>query len=59
MNFLDGIQYITYLEKWINRIYVFEEVKTGITGSNATVPSREIASELTGRNVAMSPTLLG
>ena len=59
MIFFDGIQYITYLEKWINRIYGFEEVKTGITGSNATVLSREITSKLIGRNVAMSLILLG
>lgn len=52
--FFDEIQNITYWEKWINRIYEFEEIKIFITGSNATLLSGEIATALTGRNVAIS-----
>lgn len=52
--FFDEIQNITYWEKWINRIYEFEEVKIFITGSNATLLSGEIATALTGRNISIS-----
>lgn len=48
--FLDEIQNIKGWERWVNRIYEFEDVKIFITGSNATLLSSEIASALTGRN---------
>lgn len=48
--FLDEIQNIQGWERWVNRIYEFEDVKIFITGSNATLLSSEIASALTGRN---------
>lgn len=52
--FFDEIQNIIYWEKWINRIYEFEEVKIFITGSNATLLSGEIATAITGRNIPIS-----
>jgi len=52
--FFDEIQNIIYWEKWINRIYEFEEVKIFITGSNATLLSGEIATAITGRNIPVS-----
>jgi len=48
--FLDEIQNIQGWEKWVNRLYEFEQVKIFITGSNATLLSSEIATALTGRN---------
>ena len=48
--FLDEIQNIKGWEKWANRLYEFEDVKTFITGSNATLLSSEISNALTGRN---------
>lgn len=48
--FLDEIQNIKGWEKWVNRIYEFENIKFFITGSNATLLSSEISSALTGRN---------
>jgi len=48
--FLDEIQNIQGWERWVNRLYEFEDVKIFITGSNATLLSSEIASALTGRN---------
>ena len=52
--FFDEIQNIAYWEKWINRIYEFEEAKIIITASNATLLSGEIATALTGRNIPVS-----
>ncbi|MCK5508484.1 MAG: ATP-binding protein [Desulfobacterales bacterium] len=52
--FFDEIQNIPYWEKWIHRMYEFEEVKIFITGSNATLLSGEIATALTGRNISLS-----
>ncbi|MBC2694127.1 MAG: ATP-binding protein [Desulfobacteraceae bacterium] len=52
--FFDEIQNIHYWEKWINRLYEFEEVKIFITGSSATLLSGEIATALTGRNIPLS-----
>lgn len=52
--FFDEIQNIPYWEKWIHRMYEFEEVKIFITGSNATLLSGEIAAALTGRNISLS-----
>lgn len=48
--FLDEIQNIPGWEKWVNRLYEFENIKIFITGSNASLLSSEIASALTGRN---------
>lgn len=48
--FLDEIQNIQGWERWVNRIYEFEDIKIFVTGSNATLLSSEIASALTGRN---------
>lgn len=48
--FLDEIQNIEKWERWINRIYEFEDVKVFITGSNATLLSSEISTSLTGRH---------
>lgn len=48
--FLDEIQNIKGWEKWVNRLYEFEDIKIFITGSNATLLSSEIATALTGRN---------
>ena len=51
--FFDEIQNILYWEKWINRLYEFEEVKIFVTGSSATLLSGEIATALTGRNIRL------
>jgi predicted AAA+ superfamily ATPase len=48
--FLDEIQNVSGWEKWLNRLYEFENVKIFVTGSNATLLSSEIATALTGRN---------
>jgi len=48
--FLDEIQNIKGWERWVNRLYEFEDVKFFITGSNATLLSSEISTALTGRN---------
>ncbi len=48
--FLDEIQNIKGWEKWVNRLYEFENVKIFVTGSNATMLSSEISTALTGRN---------
>jgi len=48
--FLDEIQNIKGWEKWVNRMYEFEDVKIFVTGSSATLLSSEIATALTGRN---------
>lgn len=48
--FLDEIQNIEGWEKWLNRLYEFEEVKIFVSGSNATMLSSEISTALTGRN---------
>jgi len=48
--FLDEIQNITGWEKWLNRLYEFENVKIIVTGSNASLLSSEISTALTGRN---------
>jgi hypothetical protein len=47
---LDAIQNIAGWEKWLNRLYEFEDVKILVTGSNATMLSSEISKALTGRN---------
>lgn len=48
--FLDEIQNIKGWEKWINRLYEFENIKIFITGSNASMLSSEVSTALTGRN---------
>ena len=48
--FLDEIQNINGWEKWVNRIYEFENTKIFVTGSNASLLSSEISTALTGRN---------
>lgn len=48
--FLDEIQNIRGWEKWLNRLYEFENVKIFVSGSNAAMLGSEIATALTGRN---------
>lgn len=48
--FLDEIQNVIGWEKWLNRLYEFEDVKIFATGSNAAMLSSEISTALTGRN---------
>jgi predicted AAA+ superfamily ATPase len=48
--FLDEIQNISGWEKWLSRLYEFENVKIFVTGSNASLLSSEISTALTGRN---------
>lgn len=48
--FLDEIQRVPGWERWLNRLYEFEDIKIFVTGSNATMLSPEIATALTGRN---------
>jgi len=50
--FLDEIQDVKYWEKWLNRLYEENKFKIFITGSNAMLLSSELATALTGRNVA-------
>ncbi|VAW38843.1 Uncharacterized ATPase, AAA superfamily [hydrothermal vent metagenome] len=48
--FLDEIQNIPGWQRWVNRLYEFEDIKIFVTGSNAAMLSAEIAAALTGRN---------
>ena len=48
--FFDEIQNIKGWERWINRLYEFEDVKIFLTGSNASLVSSLISTSLTGRN---------
>ena len=48
--FFDEIQNIPFWERWINRLYEFEEVKIFITGSNASLLASSVSFSLTGRN---------
>jgi predicted AAA+ superfamily ATPase len=48
--FLDEIQNVKGWEKWVNRLYEFEDVKIFVTGSNAAVLSSDVSAALTGRN---------
>ncbi|MCU0652984.1 MAG: ATP-binding protein [Candidatus Pacebacteria bacterium] len=52
--FFDEIQVIKGWEKFINRLLRQEQYKIFITGSNATLLSREIGSALTGRTYPIS-----
>jgi len=47
--FLDEIQNVREWQRWVNRLYEFENIKIFITGSNASFLSSEISSSLTGR----------
>jgi len=48
--FLDEIQRIPGWERWLSRLYEFEDVRIFVTGSNAAMLSPEVASTLTGRH---------
>ncbi len=48
--FLDEIQRIPGWERWLNRLYEFEDVRIFVTGSNAAMLSPEVATSLTGRH---------
>ncbi len=48
--FFDEIQNIEGWERWINRLYEFEDVKIFLIGSNASLVNSLISSSLTGRN---------
>jgi predicted AAA+ superfamily ATPase len=48
--FLDEIQNVPAWEKWLNRLYEFEEVKIFVTGSNMSLMGSELSTALTGRN---------
>ncbi|MEA3318212.1 MAG: ATP-binding protein, partial [Bacteroidota bacterium] len=48
--FFDEIQNIKGWERWINRLYEFEDTKIFITGSNASLINSDISTSLTGRN---------
>ena len=48
--FLDEIQRIPGWERWLNRLYEFEDVRIFVTGSNAAILSPEVATALTGRH---------
>ena len=48
--FLDEIQNVPAWEKWLNRLYEFEEIKIFVTGSNMTLLGSDLSSSLTGRN---------
>ncbi|MCX6260677.1 MAG: ATP-binding protein, partial [Bacteroidia bacterium] len=48
--FLDEIQNVMGWQRWVNRLYEFEEIKVFITGSSASMLSGEVATALTGRN---------
>lgn len=48
--FLDEIQNVPAWEKWLNRLYEFEEIKIFVTGSNMSLLGSELSTALTGRN---------
>lgn len=48
--FLDEIQNIKGWERWVARLYEFEDIKIFITGSNASLTDSDISTLLTGRN---------
>ncbi|MBI4691114.1 MAG: ATP-binding protein [Nitrospirae bacterium] len=48
--FFDEIQNIPGWEKWLNRLYEFEDLKIFVSGSNAAMLSSDISTALTGRN---------
>ena len=48
--FFDEIQNIAGWERWLNRLYEFEDLKIFVSGSNAAMLSSDISTALTGRN---------
>jgi len=48
--FFDEIQNVEGWQRWINRLYEFEDVKIFISGSNASLLSSSASTALTGRN---------
>lgn len=48
--FLDEVQKVSGWERWVNRLYEFENIKIFISGSNAEILGSEASSALTGRN---------
>jgi len=50
--FFDEIQYAPAWERWLNNLH-FKGYKVFVTGSNAKILGREIATSLTGRNVVL------
>ncbi|TSA32751.1 MAG: ATP-binding protein [Porphyromonadaceae bacterium] len=48
--FLDELQVIPGWERWVHRMYEFEDVKMFITGSNSSLSNSVLSSALTGRN---------
>lgn len=48
--FFDEIQNIAGWERWLNRLYEFEDLKIFVSGSNAKMLSSDISTALTGRN---------
>lgn len=48
--FLDEIQRIPGWERWLNRLYEFEDVRIFVTGSNASMLAPEVSTTLTGRH---------
>lgn len=51
--FLDEIQLVPGWERWVRTRNETEEVKIFVTGSSATLMSRELATSLTGRHVTL------
>lgn len=52
--FLDEIQNVKSWERWVNRMYEFEDIKIFITGSNASLLQQEFSISLTGRHRSIS-----
>jgi predicted AAA+ superfamily ATPase len=50
--FFDEIQYAPSWERWLNNLH-FKGHKVFVTGSNAKILGREIATSLTGRNIVL------
>lgn len=48
--FLDEVQNMEAWERWVNRLYEFEDIKIFITGSNASLLQEELSVSLTGRH---------
>lgn len=48
--FLDEVQELKLWERWLNKLYEFENIKIFVTGSNSSILNSEISSFLTGRN---------
>jgi len=48
--FFDEIQNIGGWEKWLNRLYEFEDLKIFVSGSNAALLGSDVSAALTGRN---------